>query len=104
MSDVKNIFLTMGSRFQKDKCDKNLVYYFSIGEEKWTVFVTPEEARAEEGKTTEQADCIIKADPALFVDMVTNGKMPKPWHLGTKIKTNSPQLLLQMGKMFGLGK
>ena len=32
------------------------------------------------------------------------GKMPKPWHLGTKIKTNSPALLMKMGQMFGLGK
>ena len=65
------------NQFQKDKCEKDLVYYFSVGDEKWTVFVSPEEARAEEGKKVEKADCIIKADPGLFIDMVTKGKMPK---------------------------
>ena len=104
MSDVRNIFETMGARFQRDKCEKAMVYYFSNGDEKWTVHVSPEEARAEEGKTVDNADCIIKADPQLFVDMVTKGKMPKPWHFGSKIKTNSPALLMKMGQMFGLGK
>ena len=104
MSDIRNIFETMSEQFQKDKCEKDLVYYFSVGDEKWTVFVSPEEARAEEGKKVEKADCIIKADPGLFIDMVTKGKMPKPWHFGTKIKTNSPPLLMKMAQMFGLGK
>ena len=68
------------------------------------VVVSPEEARAEEGKTVENADCIIKADPQLFVDMVTKGKMPKPWHLGTKNQNHPPKPIDENGSMFGLGK
>ena len=103
MSTVRSIFEDMKDKFRADQCSESVTYYFSVGEERWTVWVSPEGARAEEGKHVNPADCIIKADPNLFVDMIRNGKKPKPWHFGTKLKTNNPTLLLKMAQLFGLG-
>ena len=64
---MSEIFLkqwVLGSKRTNVRKQWSIIFY---GDEKWTVHVSPEEARAEEGKTVENADCIIKADPQLFV-------------------------------------
>ena len=102
MNEVRELFTTMASRFQPSKCDAPITYYFSIGSEKWTVFVSPEGCEAKEGRV-DSADCVIKADPKLFLKMVKEGKMPGPLDIARgKVKTNDVQLMSKMAQMFGI--
>ena len=105
MSEIEQIFTKMHERFVPGVAEKNLVYYFSIGEEKWTVFVEPDKCEAKRGKLSDNADCVVKAEPKLFADMVIRGKMPGTMDIMRgKIKASDLNLLKKMAEFFGVGK
>ena len=70
MTNIEKIFTEFPEKYVPGIVDKSLVYYFSIGDEKWTVFVDPEKCEAKKGKLVDNADCIVKSDPKLFENMV----------------------------------
>jgi hypothetical protein len=93
VSDVRNIFESMPSRYIPGKIQKTVTYYFSVGTEKWTVALGPKACTATPGKP-ENADVVLKCDPKLFSNMVLKGKMPGPLDIARgKIKTNDPSAL-----------
>jgi putative sterol carrier protein len=99
--DIKKIFDTLPSRYIKGSVDKLTTYYFSIGEDKYTVRITKDEAKVEPGKTVENADVILKTTPELFEKMVLHGKAPGPIDIARgKIKTNDPMGLQKLRTMF----
>ena len=103
MSDIRAIFEEMPNRYVPGNTDKTLVYYFSVGDEKWTITLTPQTCESAPGKLTENADCVIKADPNLFQKMVLHGKKPGPFDLARgKLKTSDVQLLMKMGVFFNI--
>ena len=105
MSEIEQIFTKMPERYVPGVATKNLIYYFSIGEDKWTVFVEPEKCEVKRGKLVDNADCVVKADPTLFADMVLRGKMPGTMDIMRgKIKANDLNLLRKMAEFFGVGK
>ena len=105
MTDIEKIFTEFPNKYVPGVVDRNLTYYFSIGEEKWTVFVTPESCEAKKGKVVDNADCFVKSDPKLFTNMVLRNKMPGMMDIARgKIKTNDLNLLKQMADFFGIGK
>lgn len=105
MTDIEKIFTEFPQRYVPGKVDKPLVYYFSIGEEKWTVFVDADKCEAKQGKLVEQADCMVKSDPALFTNMVLHKKMPGMMDIARgKIKTSDLNLLKKMAEFFGIAK
>ena len=99
--DIKKIFDEMPKRFIKGSVDKPSVYYFSIGDEKYTVKIDPEAVKVEDGKTVENANVILKTTPELFERMVIKGKLPGALDIARgKVKTNDPAGLQALREMF----
>ncbi|HLT35076.1 MAG TPA: hypothetical protein VK034_02300 [Enhygromyxa sp.] len=99
--DVKKIFDQMPGRYRKGSAAKPTSYYFSIGDFKATVKVTPDGVTVESGKTVDNADVVLKTTPELFEKMVLKGKAPGPIDIARgKIKTNDPMGLQKLREMF----
>lgn len=101
MSEIQQIFDTMPSRYKPGILENTLHYYFSIGGNKWTVTLTPETCSVASGKTIENADCVVKADPKVFADLVIRGRQPGPLAIARgKFKTSSLELAAKMMQLF----
>jgi putative sterol carrier protein len=93
MSEVEKVFKALPKRFNKQNVQQPRTFYFSLDDEKWTVFITKEKCDVKPGKT-DNADCFFKGSAQMFLD-VWNGKYTpsaKDFLLGT-IKSNNPILL-----------
>jgi len=105
MTEIEKIFTEFPSKYVPGIVDRDLTYYFSIGDEQWTVFVGPESCEAKKGKHVEKADCFVKSDPKLFTNMVLRNKMPGMMDIARgKIKASDLNLLKKMADFFGIGK
>jgi putative sterol carrier protein len=94
MSEIAKVFKGLPKRFNKDNVKAARTYYFSLGEEKWTVAITKESCEVIAGKPDKDADCFFKASEEMFLD-VWNGKhtpSAKDFLTGS-IKSNNPMLL-----------
>ncbi|MCB9780152.1 MAG: hypothetical protein H6742_16415 [Alphaproteobacteria bacterium] len=101
MSKVREIFQAMPSRYVPSPGMATKTYYFSVGPEKWTVSMHADRCEAVPGKTVDNADVVLKCDPALFEKMVLHGKMPGPIDIARgKIKTNDPAALQALKDRF----
>ena len=90
------------SRYVPGRIDLYLTYYFSVGDEKHTLRLTPTTCAISPGKP-EHADCVVKADPEVFVKLVLHGKQPGPLDIARgRFKTNDVALLLKLRECFGL--
>mgnify|MGYP002883312775 FL=1 len=104
MSDTRQIFEAMASRFKQGSMSTAVSYYFSVGDQKWTVRVGPDGCLVEEGRTVSSADCVLKCDPELFRKMVLRGKNPGPLDVARgRIKTNDVALLKRLPEIFRMG-
>jgi long-chain acyl-CoA synthetase len=84
------------------RVDRARVYYFSVGDDKHTMRLTPTSCTITPGKP-EHADCVVKATPEVFVRLVVEGKQPGPLDIARgRFKTNDVGLLLQLRACFGL--
>ena len=101
MSSVRDIFLNMPARYIPKAGLPTRTYYFSVGEERWTVTMHADRCEATPGKTVDNADVVLKCDPGLFEKMVLHGKMPGPLDIARgKIKTNDPGRLTALRDYF----
>lgn len=99
--DIPQVFETLPSRYRTGKATGRTVYYFSIGDHKYTVVVEPDECKVEQGKTVSDADVVLKTTPELFEKMVVKGKMPGPLDIARgKVKTNNPAALKRLRDYF----
>jgi putative sterol carrier protein len=99
--DVKQIFEQMPSRYIKGKATKKTVYYFSIGDHRWTVTIDPSGAVVEPDKKVDNADVVLKTTPEIFEKMVLKGKLPGPIDIARgKVKTNDPVGLKNLRDFF----
>ena len=104
MSEIRQVFEVMASRFRPERSNESVSYYFSVGGEKWTVFVTPDSCDVQEGRQVSSADCVLKCDPDLFAKMVLKGKKPGPLDVARgRIKTNDVALLKKLTELFDMG-
>jgi putative sterol carrier protein len=102
LSEVTQVFRAMPSRFKKGVAARKISYYFSIDDEKWTVFVSPDSCEVSEGKAVEDADCFLKTSAQIFMGTVKGEYTPSFMDLMTgKIKTNNPALLQTFKDIFG---
>jgi putative sterol carrier protein len=103
-SEIRSVFEQMPGRFQKGALDRKLSFYFSLGDgpgEKWTVLVGPDAAEVKEGKTVENADCVLKTSGDFFLKMVRDGYTPGVMDFTWgKVKSNDPMLLQELKKAF----
>jgi uncharacterized OB-fold protein/putative sterol carrier protein len=101
VNDVSAVFHALPSRFRKEKADEDLSYYFSIDDEQWTVFVTPENCEVQPGKTVDSADCFLKTSAEIFLGTINGTYTPSMTDLITgKVKTNNPFLLQKFRELF----
>ena len=100
MPTVAEIFAEMPSRYLAGRNPATKTYYFSVGEHRYTVRLSPESCTVEEGKIGE-ADYVLKTTPDLFEKMVIKGKMPGPLDIARgKVKTNDPLALKRLRDYF----
>ena len=101
MTTTRQIIQAMPGRYLPGKAARSTTFYFSIGDEKWTLTLSPDRCEVAEGKTIDQADCVLKCTPELFEKMVLHGKMPGPLDIARgKIKTNDPAGLKAIKERF----
>lgn len=100
MSTTRQIFDAMPARYVPGKVPRALTFYFSVGDEKVTVRMDATACTVAPGKT-ENADCVVKADPAVFEALVLKGKAPGPLDIARgKFKTNDVALLALLKDCF----
>lgn len=103
MSEIATIFTTLQNQYQTGKVDTEIVYYFSLGGDKYTLFARPDGCEVQQGKTVESADCVIKADPKLFGNMVLRGKKPGALDIARgKVKFSDMNLVMKLQELFGI--
>ena len=103
MSDVAHIFTTLQNQYKTGQIDKEIVYYFSLGSDKYTLFARPDGCEVKVGKVVDNADCVVKADPKLFSNMVLKGKKPGMMDITRgKIKFSDMELVMKLQDLFGL--
>lgn len=103
MSDVRASLQGLIARYRPGVLDRPRTYYFSIGDFKYTLRCTPDACALEEGKTVDQADCILKTTPELFEQLVFKGKRPGAWDIARgRFKTNDVAALTQLKDLFGV--
>jgi len=99
-SEIRALFEAMPGRFQKGVLTRELSFYFTLGDgpgEKWTVVVGPDTCLVKEGKTVDNASCVLKTSSDFFLKMIrdgyTPGMMDFTWG---RIKSNDPMLLQEL--------
>ncbi len=98
---IPQLFAAMPGRYRSGKLDRPTTYYFSIGDHKYTVKLDATACVVEDGKTVENADCVLKTTPELFEKMVVHGKMPGPIDIARgKVKTNDVTGLSKLRDLF----
>lgn len=99
---VENIFASLPNLFVPDTVEDPVSYYFSLGEIKKTVRLTPDRCLVEDGRTVERADCVCKTTPDFFEKIWNDGYRPGMGDfLSGKIKSNDPNGLQTFLKTFG---
>src|SRR6188768_2477450 len=94
-NSVEDIFTGLKSHYKPGILKKQQTFYISLGEdEKWTVTVGPDDCLVERGQTVQNADCVLKTDPDLFVKMWNGEYKPGMSDFMTgRIKSNNPYAL-----------
>ena len=83
----------MSRRYVPGKVPRALTYYLSIGEFKYTMRLDASTCSITPGKV-ENADCVIKSDPAVFENLVLRRKAPGPLDIARgRFKTSDVGLL-----------
>lgn len=102
MKMIDSLFAALPAAYVEGVVDKPMTYYFTLGNSKKTVRLSPGQCLVEEGKTVETADCVCKTDPDFFVSIWNDGYRPSMGDfLSGKIKSNDPTALQLFLKAFG---
>jgi putative sterol carrier protein len=102
MSEVSKVFESLGKQFKKGALKAARTFYFSLDDEKWTVALSSDACKVTKGKATDEADCVFKAAPELFLEIWAGDYTPgMKDFLSGKIKSNNPQLLKEFLAAFG---
>ncbi len=90
----------MTRRYVPGKVPRALTYYLSIGEHKYTMKLSASECAITPGKV-ENADCVIKSDPAVFARLVIERKAPGALDIARgRFKTSDVSLLALLQDCF----
>jgi hypothetical protein len=98
---IPEMFRLMPARYRPGLLGSPRTYYFSVGDHKYTVRLTPTTCTVEPGNTVGSADVVLKTTPALFERVVVAGKLPGPLDIARGLfKTNNPGHLQQLRDLF----
>ncbi len=100
MSSAQSLIASLPARYVPRRIDRTITYYFSVGDEKHTLVLSPESCQVKAGKP-EHADCVVKADPDVFMKLVVHGKTPGPVDIMRgRFKTSDVELLTKLKDCF----
>ncbi|BHH84956.1 hypothetical protein [Desulforhopalus sp. 52FAK] len=99
---VDDIFASLSDVFVEGAVAKPMSFYFSLGDTKKTVQLSPESCEISDGRVLDNADCVCKTSPEFFVKIWQDDYRPgmKDFLSGT-IKSNNPNALQDFLKGFG---
>jgi len=101
MPTVKQIFEMMPAKFRPSALSGEKSFYFSIGDNKYTVELGPDGCTVSKGKTRDNCDVVLKTTDKIFVNLVTKGKAPGPIDIARgKFKTNDVAGLTALKDLF----
>lgn len=101
VTSIPDIFRALPECYRSGVLTQDTSFYFSVGEHKYTVRLTPDRCEVDPGKTLDQADVVLKTTPELFIKMVVQGGTPSTLDvIRGRVKTNAPGQLKQMRDLF----
>ena len=99
---IEDIFASLPALFVKDSVTEPIVFYFSMGDHKKTVYLSAETCRVDDGRTTDDADCVCKTSPDFFLKIWQDDYRPSVADfLSGTIKSNNPEALQKFLITFG---
>lgn len=102
---ISQIFDALEQSFIPGKVSRTLTYYFSLGEYRKSVSLTPESCVSVDGKVAGDADCVCKMSEEMFLRVWNEGYMPgMKDFLSGAIKSNNPDALRVFLGAFGKGR
>jgi long-chain acyl-CoA synthetase len=100
---LEEVFHELERRFAPNAVERPTSYYFSLGDDRFTLLVSSERCEVKPGKHVDAADCVLKTSPDLFARIVREAYTPSPAEfLSGAVKTNNLGLLLEFQKAFRL--
>ena len=100
---LHDVFQELERRFAPNAVERPTSYYFSLGEDRFTLLVSKDGCEVKEGKHVAAADCVLKTSPDLFARIVREAYVPSPAEfMSGAVKTNNVGLLLEFQKAFRL--
>jgi len=97
-------FRSLEKKFSRDRVDKPMSWYFSMGEVRWTVIIDEDGCRVLEGRPPGgSADCVVKASPDIIKRLIQDSYVPGPSEfVSGVIKTNDIPGLIEFSRVFDL--
>jgi long-chain acyl-CoA synthetase len=100
---LQSLFERLRGRFVPGSTQAPVSYYFSLGQEKWTLKASTNACEVARGKAVENADCVLKTSPELFQRIVEEAYTPSAAEfMSGAVKSNNIQLLFTFQRMFNL--
>ncbi|HEY3493375.1 MAG TPA: AMP-binding protein [Polyangiaceae bacterium] len=102
---LEEVFHELERRFAPNAVERPTSYYFSLGDDRFTLLLSSERCEVKPGKHVDAADCVLKTSPDLFARIVREAYVPSPAEfLSGAVKTNNLGLLLEFQKAFRLSE
>lgn len=100
---LEGVFEELRQRFDATAVEAPLSFYFALGEDRWTLRITPETCEAAKGKLVDSADCVLKTSKEVFERIVREAYTPSPQEfMSGLVKSNNVAHLLTFQKVFRL--
>jgi long-chain acyl-CoA synthetase len=95
---------SLPSKYDTERIERPVSWYFSLGEVKYSVVVTETGCEVTPGRPQAgSADCVIKAEPEMIRRLICDSYIPTPAEfVSGVIKTNDIPLLIEFSRVFGL--
>ena len=96
----------LANRFDTNRLDRPVSWYFSLGDVKYSVAVGDEGCTVQPGRPRNgSADCVIKSTPELITRLICESYVPTPAEfVSGAIKTNDIPLLIEFSRVFELSE
>jgi long-chain acyl-CoA synthetase len=102
---LHDVVRSLERRFAPGVVERPTSYYFSLGDDRFTLFVSKDACEIKPGKHAESADCVLKTSPELFTRIVREAYVPSPGEfLSGAVKTNNVNLLFTFQQVFRLSE
>ena len=104
IEQAKDALDSLTARFDAQRVERPVSWYFSLGELKYSVAVDGAACTVQAGRPQGgAADCVIKAEPDMIRRLILDAYIPTPAEfVSGAIKTNDIPLLIEFSRVFGL--